>query len=77
MNTFDAVMLIQCSDDATEEEYIAAMQHLIDTAVVWQLEGSYGRLAVDMIEAGVCQPPAWTGDDDDELRSMAVATQER
>ena len=65
MNTFDAAMLIEIIDDATEEDYIAAMQHLIDTGVVWQLQGSYGRLAVDMIEAGLCQPPAWVGDDDD------------
>lgn len=65
MNTFDAVMLIETNDNASEEEYIAAMQHLIDTAVVWNLQGSYGRLAVEMIEAGVCQPPAWIGDEGD------------
>lgn len=65
MNTFDAVMLIETNDSASEEEYIAAMQHLIDTAVVWNLQGSYGRLAVEMIEAGVCQPPAWIGDEGD------------
>lgn len=62
MNTFDAVMMIE-SNTGTEEEYIAAMQHLIDTAVIWQLQGSYGRLAVEMIEAGVCQPPEWTQGD--------------
>jgi len=63
MNTFDAVKLIETNDDASEEEYIAAMQHLIDTAVIWNLQGSYGRLAVEMIEAGVCQPPEWTQED--------------
>ena len=57
MRTFDAVMLIEADMQATEEEYITAMQHLIDTAVVWSLQGSYGRLAVEMIEAGVCKAP--------------------
>jgi hypothetical protein len=65
MNAFDAVMLIETNDEASEEEYIGAMQTLIDTGVVWSLQGHYGRLAVEMIEAGVCQPPAWIGDEDD------------
>ena len=57
MNTLDAVWTIECDEEATEEEVREAMQHLIDTAVVWRLQGSYGRMAVDMIESGVCTPP--------------------
>lgn len=57
MNTLDAVWTIECDEEATEEEVREAMQHLIDTAVVWRLQGSYGRMAVDMIESGVCTAP--------------------
>ena len=58
MNMYDAVMIVE-EGTADEETYIAAMQHLINTAIVWQLQGSFGRKAVEMIEAGVCYAPAW------------------
>jgi len=41
------------SDD--EEEILGAWQHLINTGVVWQLQGSFGRMANQLIEAGACQ----------------------
>jgi hypothetical protein len=37
-----------------EEEEIELFQHLIDSGVVWQLQGSYGRQAAALIEAGYC-----------------------
>lgn len=37
-----------------EEETIVLFQHLIDTGLAWQLQGSYGRATAAMIEAGVC-----------------------
>ncbi len=49
--TLDAIMLLE-GGDPTKEEAIAAMQLLVDTGVVWQLQGSYGRLAKAMIDAG-------------------------
>ena len=62
MNIYDAVMNVE-EGQCDEETYIASMQHLINTAVVWNLQGWFGRRAVEMIEAGVCQPPAWTQED--------------
>lgn len=57
MNTFDAIMLIECPDeDTTYEDQIEAVQSLIDSGLVWQLQGAYGRLARSLIEAGECQP---------------------
>lgn len=55
MSTLDDIMLIE-SGDPTQEEYIAAFQRLIDSGLVWQLQGFYGREATRLIEAGLCHP---------------------
>lgn len=53
MDTFTACEIIE-GDTSTREEAIAAMQYLIDTGIVWKLQGFYGRAAKDMIERGDC-----------------------
>lgn len=42
------------SDDVTEDEAIEGYQSLIDSGDAWRLEGSVGRTAMDLIEAGKC-----------------------
>lgn len=42
---------IECDD---EEKIIEAWQHLIDTGIVWTLQGWFGRTAMDLINEGVC-----------------------
>ena len=37
-----------------EDEVIAGFQELINSGLVWQLEGFYGRTAVALIESGKC-----------------------
>lgn len=37
----------------TEEEYYSAWQFLVDTGLVWQLQGWFGRTAVQLIEEGL------------------------
>jgi len=37
-----------------DEDTIAGFQHLINTGMVWGLQGSYGRIAKQLIEAGHC-----------------------
>ena len=54
MNTFTAILICEGAEDATQEEVVAAWQHLIDTGLVWQLQGFYGRMARELIEHGVC-----------------------
>lgn len=41
-------------DAESREEYVEAMQARIDDGSIWQLEGSAGRAAVELIDAGLC-----------------------
>ena len=43
----------ELSEDAT----ITLFQALIDNGIAWQLQGSYGRTAKALIEAGHCTLP--------------------
>jgi hypothetical protein len=54
MDIFTATMIAEGVEAVeTEEEYLAAWQVLVDTGVVWQLQGSFGRTAANMIKNGL------------------------
>lgn len=54
MTTYNAVGIAEGFVQAdSEDEYIQAWQYLLDTGYVWQLQGSFGRTAMQMIEAGI------------------------
>jgi len=53
VNTIDAIIIAE-SLITDAEQYIAAWQHLIDTGIVWQLQGWFGRTAENLIKAGIC-----------------------
>lgn len=36
-----------------EDEFVEFFQRLVDTGLAWQLQGSYGRTAHDLIVQGV------------------------
>lgn len=57
MNTFQAIAIAEGSEEADEDTNIEAWQFLIDQGVVWQLQGSFGRTAMDLIRDGICQLP--------------------
>jgi hypothetical protein len=40
--------------DLQGEETVELFQELIDSGLVWKVQGSYGRTAMDLIEAGLC-----------------------
>ena len=42
------------SGGLSDEEAISGFQHLINSGIVWQLQGSYGKTAQDLIDAGHC-----------------------
>lgn len=59
MTIFEATMIAEgnfeiAGYEPDEATAIEAWQMLIDTGVVWQLQGWFGRQAVALIEAGVC-----------------------
>lgn len=39
------------------EEVLDGFQRLLDSGLVWQLQGSYGRTAVDLIRGGYLTAP--------------------
>jgi hypothetical protein len=55
---FDEVGFIMAYEggELDEEEIVFGFQHLINSGVVWQLQGHYGRTAAGLIEAGYCTP---------------------
>jgi len=58
MNTLDAITIIEGDAEADFDTVIEAWQALIDTGLVWRLQGSYGRMAHNLIVEGVCKPPS-------------------
>jgi hypothetical protein len=57
MNLFDATMIAEAAEGyeaETMEEYFEAFQTLIDTGVVWELQGFFGRTATNLIDRGLC-----------------------
>ena len=54
MTNFNAIGIAEGFMEAeSEEQRIEAWQHLVDTGLVWQLQGSFGRTATALIEQGV------------------------
>lgn len=55
MDTLAACLIIDGTTEASQEQIIEAYQHLINTDIVWQLQGIFGRTAANLIEQGACE----------------------
>jgi hypothetical protein len=62
MTSLQAINLIEGVYEAeNDKQTILAWQYLIDTGIVWKLQGWYGRTARHLIEEEVCTPSVKTG----------------
>ena len=55
LDTITAIQIIEGAIPSEEAEQLAAWQLLIDTELVWQLQGTYGRGAMALIEQGLVE----------------------
>jgi hypothetical protein len=55
MKTIDFIIAYE-SGELDDNDIIVGFQHLIDDGTVWTLQGSYGRQAQRLIDAGYCDP---------------------
>lgn len=56
MDNFTAVGIAEGFIEAeSQDQYIGAWQHLIDTGMVWSLQGWFGRTARHLIDSGYCR----------------------
>ena len=53
MDMYTAVAIAEGVQDADDEEMLDAYQYLVDTGVIWKLQGSFGRVAQHLIDAGL------------------------
>ena len=53
MSEVDAIMAFE-SGDLDDDGIIDLFQKLIDSGLAWKLQGSYGRTATALINAGYC-----------------------
>lgn len=56
LSTFDAMMIAEGVEDASIDKQLEAWQKLVDTGLVWKLQGWYGRTATQLIEQGLINP---------------------
>jgi hypothetical protein len=54
-NTYSAMLIAEGIEDASIDEQLNAWQQLVDSGIVWQLQGWYGRTAKLLIEQGLIQ----------------------
>ena len=59
MTTFEAVEKIEspCYDQNDLDIQIEAYQHLINNGIIWKLQGTFGRMAANLIEDKICINP--------------------
>ena len=54
MSVMEAIEIIEADFFEDDTVMVQAYQTLIDTGVIWKLQGCYGRVAATLIENGIC-----------------------
>jgi hypothetical protein len=54
LNHFEKIMAYEAGE-LEEDEVIELFQDLINSGQVWSLQGHYGRTAIDLLRAGLCE----------------------
>jgi hypothetical protein len=53
MPNLDKILAFE-QGEMTEEEFVSFFQEMINDGSCWQLQGTYGRHAKNLIESGIC-----------------------
>jgi hypothetical protein len=56
MNDLATKVIKYEQDELDGNEIVELFQELIDNGMAWQLQGHYGRMAMDLIDGGLCTP---------------------
>lgn len=65
-----AIMAYEAGD-LDDDDTIVLFQHLVDTGMAWSLQGSYGRAAAALLDAGYVTRPDADASDDSDLDAYA------
>lgn len=57
MTPINATLIAEGALDADQETQIEAWQYLVDTGLAWALQGSFGRMAQELIDQEVISAP--------------------
>lgn len=57
LDTLDLVAIIEGIEDASIDEQLQAWQSLVDSGLIWKLQGWYRRTATQLINQGLINPP--------------------
>ena len=57
MTPINAVLIAEGNIDTDQDTQIEAWQYLVDTGLAWSLQGSFGRMAQELIDQDVITAP--------------------
>jgi hypothetical protein len=57
MTPINAVLIAEGEIDTDQDTQIEAWQYLVDTGLAWSLQGSFGRMAQELIDQEVITAP--------------------
>jgi hypothetical protein len=59
MDQVDQIIAYE-NGELSDDDILALFQDLVNSGLCWQLQGSYGRMAARLLDAGLIRDPAST-----------------